>query len=99
MCHAIHSWVVKEDEANTNSDAAPDFESMFDVCRAETGSQKGGFFNVGNMRPERIPSAKGQSDGCNCGVYICLSWSMFVAVERTNPGLAGVWSSFWINAL
>jgi hypothetical protein len=87
MCHAIHSWVMKQDEADTDSDAAPDFESMFDVCQAESGSQKGGFFNVGNMRPERIPSAKTQSDGCNCGVYTCLSWSMFVAVERTNPGL------------
>jgi hypothetical protein len=32
-------------------------------------------------------SAKTQSDGCNCGVYTSLSWSMFVAVERTNPGL------------
>jgi hypothetical protein len=31
-CHAIHSWVVKQDEADTDSDAAPDFESMFDVC-------------------------------------------------------------------
>jgi hypothetical protein len=87
MCHAIHSWVMKQDEADTDSDAAPDFESMFDVCRAETGSQKGGFFNVGNMRPERIPSAKTQSDGCNCGVYTCLSWSIIVAVEWTNPGL------------
>jgi hypothetical protein len=87
MCHAIHSWVMKQDEADTDSDAAPDFESMFDVCRAETGSQKGGFFNIGNMRPERIPSAKTQSDGCNCGVYTRLSWSMFVAVERTNPAL------------
>jgi hypothetical protein len=87
MCHAIHSWVMKQDEADTDSDAAPDFESMFDVCRAETRSQKGGFFNVVNMRPERIPSAKTQSDGCNCGVYTCLSWSMFVAVEWTNPGL------------
>jgi hypothetical protein len=56
---------MKQDEADTDSDAAPDFESMFDVCRAETKSQKGGFFNVGNMRPERIPSAKTQSDGCN----------------------------------
>jgi hypothetical protein len=41
MCHAIHSWVVEQDEADTDSDAAPDFESMFGVCRAETGSQKG----------------------------------------------------------
>jgi hypothetical protein len=87
MRHAIHSWVVEQDEADTDSDAAPDFESMFDVCRAETNSQKGGFFSVGNMRPERIPSAKTQSDGCNCGVYTYLSWSMFVTVERTNPGL------------
>jgi hypothetical protein len=73
--------------AEGNSDAAPDFESMFDVCRAETKSQKGGFFNVGNMRPEHIPSAKIQSDGCNCGVYTSLSWSMCVAVKRTNPVL------------
>jgi hypothetical protein len=88
MCHAIHSWVMKQDEADIDSDAAPDFESMFDVCQTETGSQKGGFFNVGNMRPGRILSAKTQSDGCNCGVYTRLcSWSMFVAVERTNPGL------------
>jgi hypothetical protein len=87
ICHAIHSLVVEQDEADTYSDAVPDFESMFDVCRAETKSQKGGFFNVGNMRPERIPSATYQSDGCNCGVYTCLSWSMFVAVERNNPGL------------
>jgi hypothetical protein len=87
MCHAIHSWVVEQDEAYTDSDAVPNFESMFDVCRAETKSQKGGFFNVGNMRPKRIPSAKYQSDGCNCGVYTCLSWSMYVAVERNNPGL------------
>jgi hypothetical protein len=87
MCHAIHLWVVEQDEANTDSDAAPDFESMFDVCRAETKSQKGRFFNVANMRPERIPSAKYQSDGCNCRVYTCLSWSMFVAVEQNNPGL------------
>jgi hypothetical protein len=65
---------MKQDKADTDSDAAPDFESMFDVCRAETKSQKGGFFNVGNMRPKRIPSAKTQSDGCNCGVYTCLSW-------------------------
>jgi hypothetical protein len=87
MCHAIHSWGVEQDKADTDSDAAPDFESMFDVYWAETKSQKKGFFNVGNMRPERIPSAKTQSDGCNCGVFTCLSWSMFVAVERTNPGL------------
>jgi hypothetical protein len=87
MCHAIHSWVMKQEEADTNSDAAPDFESMFDVCRAETKSQKGGFFNVGNMRLKRIPSAKTKSDGCNCGVDTCLSWSMFVAVKRTNQGL------------
>jgi hypothetical protein len=87
MCHAIHSWVMKQDEADTDSDGASDFESTFDVCRAETGSQKAGFFNVGNMRPERIPSTKTQSDGCNCGIYTSLSWSMFVAVERTNPGL------------
>jgi hypothetical protein len=78
---------MKRDEADTDSDAAPNFESMFDVCQAETKSQKGGFFNVGNMSPEHIPSAKTQSDGCNCGVYTCLSWSMFLAVERTNPGL------------
>jgi hypothetical protein len=78
---------MKQDEADTGPDAAPDCESMFDVCRAEIKSQKGGFFNVGNMRPERIPSAKTQSDGCNCGVYTCLSWSMVVAVERTNQGL------------
>jgi hypothetical protein len=78
---------MKQDETDTDSDAAPDFESMFDVCRAETKSQKGGFFNVGNMRPERIPSAKTQIDGCNCGVYTSPSWSMFVAVERTDPGL------------
>jgi hypothetical protein len=78
---------MKQDEADTDSDAAPGFESMFDVCRAETKSEKGGFFNVGNMRPERFPSAKTQSDGCNCGVYTCLSWSMFVAVERTDPDL------------
>jgi hypothetical protein len=45
MCHAIHSWVMKQDKADTDSDAAPDFESMFDVCRAETGSQKGGFYS------------------------------------------------------
>jgi hypothetical protein len=87
MCHAIHSWVVEQDKADTDSDAAPDFESMFDVCLAETKSQKGGFFDVGNMRPKRILSAKYQSDGCNCGVYTCLSWSMFVAVEQSNPGL------------
>jgi hypothetical protein len=78
---------MKQDEVNTDGDAAPDFESMFDVFRAEIKSQKGGFFDVGNMRPERIPSAKTQSDGCNCGVYTCLSWSMFVAVEWTNPGI------------
>jgi hypothetical protein len=40
MCHAIHSWVMKQDEADTDSDAALDFESMFDICRAETKSQK-----------------------------------------------------------
>jgi hypothetical protein len=38
MCHAIHSWVVEQDEDNTDSDAAPGFESMFDVSRAETKS-------------------------------------------------------------
>jgi hypothetical protein len=74
ICHAIHLWVMKQDKANTDSDAAPDFESMFDVCRTETKSQKGGYFNVGNMRPKRIPSAKTQSDGYNCGVYTCHSW-------------------------
>jgi hypothetical protein len=78
---------MKQDEANTDSDAAPDFGSMFDACRDKTKSQYEGFFNVGNMRPKRIPSAKTQSDGCNCGVYTSLSWSMFVAVEWTNPGL------------
>jgi hypothetical protein len=87
MCHAIHSWVVEQDEADTDSDAAPDFESMFDVCQAESKSKRGGFFNVGNMRPKRIPSAKDQLYGYNCGVYTCLSWSMFVAVGRNNPGL------------
>jgi hypothetical protein len=79
--------VVEQDEADTDSDAAPDFESMFDVCREATKSKTGGFFNVGNMRLERIPSAKSQLDGCSCGVYTCLSWSMFVAVEWNNPGL------------
>ena len=78
---------MKQDEADIDSVAAPDFDSLFDVCAAETKSLKGGFFNVGNMRPERIPSAKRQGDGYNCGVYTSLSWSMFVAVERTNPGL------------
>jgi hypothetical protein len=78
---------MKQDEADTDSNAASDFDSMFDVCEAETKSEKGGFFNVGNMHPERIPSAKTQSDGCKCGVYNSLSWSMFVAVKRTNPGL------------
>jgi hypothetical protein len=38
MCHAIHSWVVEQDEADTDSDTAPDFESMFNVCRAEAKS-------------------------------------------------------------
>jgi hypothetical protein len=38
ICHAIHSWVMKQDKADTDSDAAPDFESMLDVCRAETKS-------------------------------------------------------------
>jgi hypothetical protein len=32
ICHAIHSWVVEQDKADTDSDAAPNFESMFDVC-------------------------------------------------------------------
>jgi hypothetical protein len=87
ICHAIHSWVLEQDEADTDSDAAPDFESMFDVCRAETKSKTWGFFDVGNMRAERIPSAKYQLDGYNCDAYTCLSWSMFVAVKRNNPGL------------
>jgi hypothetical protein len=87
MCHAIHSWVVEQDEADTDSDAAPNFELMFDVCREATKSKTGRFFNVGNMRPKRIPSTKSQLDGCNCGVYTCLSWSMCVAVERNNPDL------------
>jgi hypothetical protein len=39
------------------------------------------------MRLESIPSAKHQSDGYKCGVYICLAWSMFVALEQENPGL------------
>jgi hypothetical protein len=78
---------MKQDEAETDSDAAPDFESMFDVCQAETKSQEEGFFNVGNMHPEPIPSAKTQSNGCNCDVYTSPSWLMSVAVERTNPGL------------
>jgi hypothetical protein len=73
ICHAIHLWVMQQDEANTNSDAAPDFGSILDDCRDETKSQKGGFFNVGNLRSERIPSAKTQSDGCNCDVYNFLS--------------------------
>jgi hypothetical protein len=85
--HAIHSWVVEQDEADTDSDAAPDFESIFDVCREATKSKTGEFFNVGNMRPERIPSAKHQLYGYNCAVYTCLSWSMFLAVKRNNPGL------------
>jgi hypothetical protein len=81
ICHAIHSWVVEQDEADTDSDAAPDFESMFDVCREATKSKTGGFFNVGNMRPGRIPSAKTQLVGCNCGVYTCL----LVLLEHLNP--------------
>jgi hypothetical protein len=84
MCHAIHSWMVEQDEADTDSDAAPNFESMFDVCRAETKSQKGGFFNVGNICPERIPSAKYQLDGCNCGVYTCLSGQCLWLSNRTT---------------
>jgi hypothetical protein len=87
VCHAIHSWVLEQDEADTDSEAAPDFESIFDGCREESQSKTGEFFNVGNMRPKRIPSAKSQREGYDCGVYTCLAWSMFVAVERKDPGL------------
>jgi hypothetical protein len=55
----------------TQSVVAPDFLFDFEKCRADTESKKGGFFN-GNMRPERLPSAKGQADGSNCGTYVLL---------------------------
>jgi hypothetical protein len=87
ICHAIHSWVQEQDEADTESVNMPDFDSIFDDVVAATKSRKGGFFNVGNMHPESIPSAQHQRDGYNCGVYTCLTWTMFVAVKRDNPAL------------
>ena len=77
----------EQDEADTDSEDAPAFVSIFDLCKEATSSKKGGFFNNGNMRPESIPSAKHQSDGYNCGVYSCLAWTMFVAIERDQPEL------------
>jgi hypothetical protein len=42
ICHAIHSWVLKQDEADTESVDAPDFLSIFNKCRAATKSRIGG---------------------------------------------------------
>ncbi len=87
VCHAIHSWVFEQDELDTESIKEPPLESIFDSCVKDTKSKKGGFFNVGNMRPESIPSAPHQADSWNCGVYTSLTWTMFVAVERDTPAL------------
>jgi hypothetical protein len=61
--------------------------SLFLIIAECTKSKKGGFFNVGNMRPEALPSARTQADSFNCGVYTCLAWTMFVAVKRNQPAL------------
>jgi hypothetical protein len=79
--------VQKQDEADTESEESPPFQSIFDHCQESTKSKKGGFFNVGNMRPEALPSARTQNDSSNCGVYTCLAWTMFVAVKRDQPVL------------
>ena len=62
ICHAIHSWVMKQDEANTDSDAAPDFDSVFDVCAAETKSQKGDSSMLGTcvLNVFHLPRGKAQ---------------------------------------
>jgi hypothetical protein len=41
ICHAIHLWVLEQDEAKTDSETTPDFESIFDVCCEETQSKMG----------------------------------------------------------
>jgi hypothetical protein len=61
ICHAIHLWVLEQDEADTESKDSPDFQTIFDVCQETTKSKKGGFFNVGNMRPKAIPFGRSQS--------------------------------------
>jgi hypothetical protein len=87
VCHSIHSWVFEQDELDTESIKEPPLKSIFDSCVKDTKSKKGGFFNVGNMRPGSIPSAPHQADSWNCGVYTCLAWTMFVTVERDTPAL------------
>ena len=94
VCYDILTWVAEQDESDITSLAEPELEVIFHTCMSETRREAGGFFNRSNMRPERLPSAKQQRDGYNCGVYASLNWSMFVEVERDQSSL---WDS--INTL
>ena len=86
ICHGIYAWVQEEVKTDTHSLNSPNLQTIYDQARSGTKSSKG-FFNVDNLRPASMPSAKQQQDCFNCGVYACLTWSMFVAVERDNPSL------------
>jgi hypothetical protein len=94
VCYNTHTWVWEQDEDNVKSLEQPDLEVMLNSCIVEMKSERGGFFNFSNMQPERLPSAKQQRDGYDCGVFASLNWSMFVKVESDQPSL---WDS--INSL
>jgi hypothetical protein len=87
ICHLLYSWVQGQDEDDIESTEAPDLLSIYENARLTTESIHGGFFNCTNMRPELMVSAKQQKDTWNCGIYVCLTWSMFVAVERDKPSI------------
>jgi hypothetical protein len=42
ICHAIHLWVLEQDEANTESVDLPEFESIFDACQEAAKSERRG---------------------------------------------------------
>ena len=90
VCHDIHEWVIEQDENDVESLEQPELNVIFDSCMLETKSENGGFFNRKKMQPERLPSAKQQMDGYNCGVFASLNWSMFVEVEPDKPSLCPI---------
>jgi hypothetical protein len=79
--------VGEQDEDDVKSLAQADLEVFSTLVWKKQKGGNGGFFNHWNMRPERLPSARQQRDGYNCGVYASLNWPFFVKLEHDQPSL------------
>ena len=89
VCQAIHSWVFEQDELDTESIKEPPLKSIFDSCLEDSKSKKGGFFNVGNMRPESIKPIPGIAGSTLVSPGLCL-W-----LSKETPQRFGRKSIHW----